>query len=583
MSRPFRSVGGTRGLIQRYIGFGLAALAVAFVAHSEAIGDASARYSFGVILALVSIPLLIRGRQPHSPRPATRPADGVAFAISDRDLDEKIATERSLLLLSLSPAEINVATKLLLDPPQGLQRVVESYTLRDGYLVQHVSREVVLPRVDIEIPVGPLAYCIPIMRPFKGELIDTLDVFDGSGAALPTLSQEESRGILYLAVEQALRRHKRIGPNDPLSKRRRAELSAQLRAVCREGALPTRGSNAEASSSPRTVTGVNRTLFDSIVEGTATSYVIFAVVLGRPGDRVIVKTDRAMAGRLGRRTIRERARYFLGVRPHKIEIPIHHSAETLSHHFRFVCPSEQYVHYADLTAAGESSLMTNALPVPMKDYGARIVTGNDPNGGIFDYAHFYIRGGANMPSVGLVARLDIRERPPGLLGIVAFVAAAQTTLIWLLGVFHTFFFPIVRGEHSQFAHHALNPSSQSLATDLPALLLATSGLMAGWLASQFTAERLQRTSLATVIGTMLVGALALVTTALAVLKQVWAIDNDIDRSVGGIHIHIEHPTWLALMLFSAAFTTDLFLRYFCRSREFERRANSVTQMARRLI
>jgi hypothetical protein len=174
--------------------------------------------------------------------------------------------------------------------------------------------------------------------------------------------------------------------------------------------------------------------------------------------------------------------------------------------------------------------------------------------------------------------VDIRERPPGLLGIVAILALAQTGLIWVLGIFHPTFFP-AGGTQLASCSHVVDAVSKAKAptvrggviecstsptVDATTILLALPALVAGWVGAQFTSDRMQWTSIATLWGLLLTGLISIGSTTLAVWKLIGRpLDDDL--------IGVQHPAWAFFMLASALLALDLTTRAFTRSIRFARR------------
>lgn len=183
-----------------------------------------------------------------------------------------------------------------------------------------------------------------------------------------------------------------------------------------------------------------------------------------------------------------------------------------------------------------------------------------------------LRGSPEEQGVPLLVSVDCREKPPGLLGIVAVVALAQMVLIWVIGAFHSFYFP---AENVAKASAAVNGVNSGGATDVVAILLALPGVVVAWLSAQFSGERFRSTSIATVVGLLGCAVIAVGSTAGAVVKTA--------GGVFGAGIGTEHPVWLMVMVLSAVLAMDLTARVVARSLRFGARINFRVILSRRVF
>lgn len=101
--------------------------------------------------------------------------------------------------------------------------------------------------------------------------------------------------------------------------------------------------------------------------------------------------------------------------------------------------------------------------------------------------------------------------------------------------------------------------------DVTTILLALPALLAAWVGAQFTSERMQWTSLATLAGIALTGALAVASTTVAVWKGA-GVDISDEGWLG-----VNHPAWAFLMIASALLAGDMLVRATTRSIRFARR------------
>jgi hypothetical protein len=300
-------------------------------------------------------------------------------------------------------------------------------------------------------------------------------------------------------------------------------------------------------------------------------YFLFAPVRGLPGERVVIHhtyTQRHEPSKL----FRDRLRIWFGLRPHVHVLRVSDHLHSQSYHFEFHAPLDQYVFACDAEPLEQSN--DNVAPgnkstvlIPRGGSGAR------------NYAHVYIRGPANArdrSTIPLKVSIDCREKPPGLLGYVATIVTAQAILIWIVGAFHARFFPVeaVTSAPVSHANHIADVASNS-PIDVTTLMLALPGVLVTWLGVQFGGERLRSTSLATMMGVIFCGFIAIASTIGAISK-----------SVGGIFgsgFHIAHPVWFIIMIFAVVLACDLVTRTITRSLRFGAHVRAPTLYERKLV
>jgi hypothetical protein len=224
------------------------------------------------------------------------------------------------------------------------------------------------------------------------------------------------------------------------------------------------------------------------------------------------------------------ARFIFGLRPHVYRFHLQPVHATMSYHMRFDGYRDQYVYnvYVDRDAGAQGGTTTFT----------HLVASADPETSAHHYAHAYVRP---LPSTRetegkFIAHVEMREKPPGLLGLVALVAAVQFLLVAVVYVEYDKLFPD---------------------GDVAPLLVAVPGLIAAWLASQLTPTRLQRTPLATVAGIACTGAIALLATVVALFSGRGSEIGDLTLG----DLTIAHPFWLGLVVFSAWNGANLGIRW----------------------
>lgn len=473
---------------------------------------------------------------------------------------------------------------MLVDPSRYSPRTVERVCFLDGYYRHDVSRDFVIP--DVAATSGrkpernPISVLLPVLRLGRqGALADNLEVRSADGARLNTLNAGEYRAameVLMHTAGDALTRSgdwwARLGDRLPVLLRQVPfshlrkppldddERTATLEAIVDElRAAPFKDKDTGSS-----VNGDLEVIRERVIDlclALATDHIVFVSARARPGDRIVVNycftaphhaRARLPLFRRALRSLQQRDRqspktpighqlgfldsfrYRMGLRPHLHHVPITAHRWSQSYHLEFTSPQDTYVHECSI-------LHSKAPPRP----GSMVTFPPDGSRGA-DYVHVYVREAARTGPrgrVSMVAEIDCREKPPGLLGSVALLAVSQAFLIWIIGLhISRFFGPGERG------------------TDLPALLLALPGLVAGWLGAQVTTERLRSCSISTLSALLATGVLAIGSTGTALSKS----EGDTIGSVFGI----AHPVWLALMVLSLGLTLDLAARISLRTRRY---------------
>jgi len=475
-------------------------------------------------------------------------------------------------------------------------------------------------------------------------------VTDAEGKLLPTLNSREFLGatetVMTVLLEAVLDRDIRRGDvSEP-----RQLLDWLLDEIRKDGPLPGSRRALKPLTRPRNrlqeyLAHVDlpeawanqpdewQTLVQRVVqfsEAVRDAHVVFVRLTGTPSTEVSIRHSyirQHIPLDLKRRQL---FRYWLGIRPHTHDIAVLEHRLTQSYHFSFRAPLDQYVYLCAVETADGQPGDGNIVVYPLQGSGAA------------DYAHIHVRqgilrAGERRDRSPLVVRLDCREKAPGLLGIIALIALAQMLLIWIIGGFHSFYFPeeaaatadalskaattaaahaatlktqtvdafqlaarlhgaahrhalVIAERKGQLAaaaalaaHHAQASANAAAAeaahtperTDVPALLLALPGVAAAWLGAQFTSEKLRSTSIATVLGLLFAGLIALGSTAGAVAKDAGGFL--------GAGLRVEHPAWLIIMLASLALATDLSVRVVVRCFRFASRINHPGLYQRELL
>jgi hypothetical protein len=566
---------------------------------------------------------------------------------SRRSIDS--VTQAALLADAVDDFDVVATTLLLVDTESYIPRATEEILVGDGYYEHRLRAHWILPSERDDKKSREYTVLIPVVRNARGALIDQFRVTDAAGRLLPTLNSREFLGatetVLTVLLEAVLDcKIKKDEKSEP-----RRLLDWLLDEIRKDGPLP--GSRRALKPLPRTANKLQeflsratlpdvwakqpdewQTLVQRVVqfsEAVRDTHIVFVRFTGRPSTQVSIRHSYIRQHIPSDIKRRQLFRYWLGIRPHTHDITLLEHRLAQSYHFSFRAPLDQYVYSCTVEAVDEPG-DGNIVTSPLEGSGAR------------DYAHVHVRQailreGERRKRSPLLVRLDCREKAPGLLGVVAVIAIAQMFLIWIIGAFHSFYFPeeaaatantLAKAANAAVAHaaalkaqaheafrlaarlhgsthrHALllaeqkrqlavasasqaqhanalahaaaiDAAKNSGRTDVPALLLALPGIAAAWLGAQFTSEKLRATSIATVLGLLFAGILAIGSTAGAVAKDAGGFL--------GAGLQVEHPAWLIIMLASLALATDLSVRVIVRCFRFASRINHPGLYRRELL
>lgn len=520
---------------------------------------------------------------------------GVSDASRDSAPAAAIPLDAPSLSVPLTPHLL-----MLLEIAAYAPRTEERIRIRDGYYVHDVLRDFRIPtdrdygEPPLEPPGSPVidisTWFIPFLRVQKGRLLHRLEAALADGSIVAPLNLAASRGLLAHLVGNYIKALSDPGDSDADS-----AIASMEKELARVGPLPLAGDQVPEPDVAAAVQSLrrlkrpaawndalwlkHRERLEQICQALGDTDVYFVPVRARPGEVVSIRYSHLRLHRPESIKVRDWLRYCIGLRPHEHALELDGMYETQSYKCLFEAPPEQYVYGFDARPLAQGS-PPGTPPGPSTKVGV-VVVPQSPSGAL---DHLQIRFRPARDPDRSQARpwklvVNCREKPPGLIGVVAFVAVAQSALIWALGIFHDDFFATVDRMATEMAVTAatatprLMEMSGDRQSDLPALLLALPGLLAGWLATQFTSDRLRQTSLATMVGIGLSGLLAIVTTSIALAKSARA---PFEPGFG-----IEHPAWAILMVLSGGLAFDLVLRYVSRARAFARRMTGPLTYERR--
>jgi len=491
--------------------------------------------------------------------------------------------------------DLGVHNRLLTSAQSHFTSIRETITPFPGHYLHEFSMTIELPRSTVNEGARQ-AFYVPILFHARGAMVTDLTAAGASGGQLVILSEAANRGL----VEHLLRRSADVlfqltgspaTEDDPLK-----TLGAY---IARD--WPLGGSSevetydpqdepafraamsllAQAEMNPSFPSPeawkAERERFLRLCRVIVESQPVFVRVEEAPGETLVLGFSYRRWQENVARGRKNWIRYATGLLPYRHQIPIQQAHRTNSYEVRFNAPPNQYVY--------ESRVATDRT-------ADMVVVSATEGWGALAYATATLRPVDTTTSSFARSLLqlvvDIRERPFGLLGVVAILALAEASLIWVLGIFHPTFFPsgatrlgdcgrVINGVARAGGSAGLSavvgaargaPSvvecGPAASADATTILLALPALVAGWVGAQFTTERMQWTSIATLWGLLLTGLISIGSTTLAVWKLVGRpLDDD--------WLGIQHPAWAFFMLASAMLALDLTARAVTRSIRFARR------------
>lgn len=385
-----------------------------------------------------------------------------------------------------SPEVLDLFSLILQDSSRYMTRVSEQIELRRGCLGQEVIMDFALNDETVEVIQGSHEQMIlvPLMRLKKGAVLDNLKLYNSEDHHVSALLREEVYGLLAYVISNLFRLA--YVPDSPGEAPRglvRVEdglLWSLIQLVCH----PECASEKEKAGILGLLGIASSDEQDAIqhlrdfCEFFADNYLIVVEAELPSGSRMSMKYFRTLPVYGLTATWIDRLRVRLGLSPFRFTVPLTRAFDAPSYHFSMMGVHGQYLANQVLidSPSGQVIRQERFANVSPRPYLAAKYDSGLP------YAHFYARGLCRSTEVvNMWTRVEFDEIPPGALGGAAVVSAACAVLIW----FFTLIQPGLR-------------SGQQITTDLPALLLAVPAFAATWIGQ--SAERVQRSSVATYIG-----------------------------------------------------------------------------------
>lgn len=416
-----------------------------------------------------------------------------------------------------APHVIGMMAKMLIDLPEYLERINEDVTLSEESprlkIVTHQMYRIGSPRSDSRKEINPSdPLLIPVVLVRKGVLLDNFAVCDASGGLLPTLSYNQTRGLLTLVMRYIINSlpEKANGLSNDECKERRTKAIADLgQAICYPG--PRKKQNQEiqdkigklldsASNLPVEETWKNRVR--AFCETLVDQYVIVAEAAVGAGNYVTLSYTQDIPIEQSSTVNKWRGRF--GLKYSTVDIPLHtYAVRTESYHLQMNAGPMEYIfdHHLEWLRSGRTVRpgelnWGNFIPYVRIHYGSA-----NPA------AHLYIRRQSSSEEATEALRqasarkdgdesnidhlksvVEFREIPPGALGAATIVSLVTTAIVC--------FFALTRiGQEPSRANPVV-----SLGSDIPALLIALPAVASLVIGSWLDLSHLRRASLTTYLG-----------------------------------------------------------------------------------
>jgi hypothetical protein len=481
-------------------------------------------------------------------------------------------------------ATLGLLVKMLINLPQYLERINEDVSPQEEVpeldIATHQVYRVGTIRQDEEHGekgqdedhgekeslFSPQTLLVPLVLAEKGTLLDGFEVSDSSDCEVPTLSYNQTRGLLAYAIETIIN----IAPRDTkgMSKAECEKNISHARScltsvVCAPGPRKKQSpeKQKEVSDWLKSIDGLPtsqdwKKRITDFCETLADYYVIIAETNIPTGVYLSLKYKQRVPVERSSLNAVNRVRSRFGLRFSAIDIPLNLFALGVeAYHLQMNATPMQYVYDHHLEWLGDASRK-------------RLVQSDLHNGDFKPYVrlhyntaqpamHLYIRRqfdpsarpGVTIKS-GFSERLksvvEFREIPPGTLGAATVVAAITAIIIS--------FFAVTQIGQDPSTGVTTTPTVSS---DIPALLLALPGVASLVIGSWLDLSRLRQASLATYLGLGVSAVLSLASALYFLLNAYRVVPGHLTLWISA-HVAIKTDVgWLVLA--GVAITSCLFL------------------------
>jgi len=431
---------------------------------------------------------------------------------------------------SPTPMQFLSAAALITKPEVFNLRINHDVTPADGYLVNSVARELVMP--DLRDGLALQTFFVPLAYFTRGTLLDNMQVTcrDAQVRILPSSAASELTFKLLCFLTE---RWFNFPTGQPLVELR--QLFARLGAVILSDSSEANDDDAVLAAPAEAIAEldqwkwhpppgqgpVSQIGWSAIHElwiAACLTYTVFAEIQVRPGSSTAVTLSyesqlgdpsaHALASK------RDILRAVFGVRPSVYRFALRYEQETPSYHLRFIGPSDQYVSEVHVERLGSTA-------------PGHLIAMRSDNTSTVHYRHINVRPLRYVhPGGRLHVRFGMRERPPGMLGLVALVGLVQLVLEAVVLIYYDRIF---------MAHQ--------VRAEVATLILGAPALVSGWMAQQISPGQLQRIPLTAIVGIAHNGFSSVVFTVLALLATIGV--DPVTVTIGGLAIR--HLLWLTFL------------------------------------
>lgn len=419
---------------------------------------------------------------------------------------------------------LKLLINMMIDRPNYLERINENVTLEDETPELQVSTRQVF---RVRAPTSALdddstehdsngRVLVPVVLVEKGTLLDGFEVRDSNGNAVPTLSYNQTRGLLAHLIENIIRMVPEQVPvyRDTGRQERIDTVKANLvTAVCAPRRMNKKDS-AEQVRIKRLLDSTERLPVEDEWKKRIRDfcaifvdyYVIVAEVGLPPGGYVVLTYSQQISVDSSARGVVNRLRSRLGLRYSAFDIPLNIFAlEVEAYHMEMRAAPMQYVfdHHLERMTSKDLVTQTDLWHRGLRPYVRLHYNSAGPS------AHLYIRrqsvdttktkgstlkesdqaaNDVQIPTDRLKSVIEFREIPPGALGASAAISLLTAVII-------TFFALTQIGQERANNHMPIITDS-----DIPALILALPGIASIVVGSWLDLSHLRRASLSTYVG-----------------------------------------------------------------------------------
>lgn len=388
---------------------------------------------------------------------------------------------------------------------------------------------------------------IPLLEQAKGGLVDELDL-EIDGSASITLPFLENQGAMLAAILALF--DDAIAHTAPGTAEIRAAVSELVASTIPKSPEVVLRRLARLKRQNLVRNEVTYQVLRRLVEVCGQNFFILGVL--EPGDRERVKiqiTTRLSTG-LGHRPYRDSPRVALGLRPREYSFQLRRSIGTPSYHFSMRTPRGMYIFdrwFESISFGGSASQGVRTSDDLAADYLISPST---------KYLHAYIRNAAYDAAVIPAIRVQLRERPPGLMEVTSGLSALLALSVWFVGRFHEVVFPLQVVAGSAMSR----PASAAWTT----ILFSIPTLLVGWLITRIDGGSLARTSIRSLgmVGWLAVNSFAAV---LAAGFKTSGAELTPEVTHTWPRVTISHPIWAAVMMSSVIHVALSFVFVFARA------------------